>query len=114
MRGSPPSRLNATSPGLRLAVAAVLALVTVPVANAQDIFAGRTIYEDHCASCHGLDGRPTVPGTPDFSEGSSLFVSDAELIRVVKSGKSLMPAYDRVLKESEVLDVISYLRTLRR
>ena len=83
-------------------------------ALAQDIFAGRDVYEDHCASCHGVDGVSTVPGTPHFFEGKGLDFSDAELFRLIKSGRNLMPGYDRVLKESDILNVISYIRTLRR
>lgn len=96
---------------LALAVAAAMAPVSL---SAQDIFAGRGVYEQHCASCHGLDGRATVPGAPNFNDGTGLYASDADLIRVVKFGKSLMPGYDHVLKESEILNAVSYIRTLRR
>lgn len=83
-------------------------------AFAQDIFTGRTVYDTHCASCHGSDGTATVPGTPNFSEGKGLDFSDPELVRVIKLGKNIMPGYDRVLKETEIIDVISFIRTLRR
>ncbi len=83
-------------------------------APAQDIFAGRGVYENHCASCHGPDGRATMPSTPHFIDGMGLYASDSDLIRVIRFGKNLMPGYDRALKESEILNVISYVRTLRR
>ena len=91
----------------------VLAAGARPV-PAQDIFAGRGVYDAHCASCHGPDGTATVPGTPNFSEGKGLDFSDRELVRVIKLGRNVMPGYDRVLKETEIIDVISYIRTLRR
>lgn len=81
-------------------------------ARAYDVFAGREVYENHCASCHGTDGRSTLSGTPHFADGKGLDFSDAELVRVIKSGRNLMPGYDGVLKETDILNVISYIRTL--
>ncbi len=98
-----------------LALALAGAAATAPASlSAQDIFAGRGVYEQHCASCHGLDGRATVPGAPNFHDGTGLYAPDADLIKIVKYGKSLMPGYDHILKESEILNAVSYIRTLRR
>jgi mono/diheme cytochrome c family protein len=101
-------------PFLRLAVVILAVSTWSGHTVAQDIFAGRKVYENNCASCHGPEGRATMPGTPHFIDGMGLYASDTDLIRVVKFGKNLMPGYDRALKESEILDVISYVRTLRR
>lgn len=100
----------------RLPVLFILGLTTAVPAplSAQDIFAGRSVYEEHCARCHGPDGMATVPGVPNFSDGMGLYASDTDLIRLIKHGKGVMPGYDLVLKESEILNVVSYLRTIRR
>lgn len=83
-------------------------------AVAADIFSGKRVFEAHCANCHGIDGFPTVPGTPDFTRGESLLFPDVTLIESIKLGKQLMPGYNRVISEKDILDVVSFIRTLRR
>ena len=64
-----------------LPVACALLLLTAGTpAQAADIFKGREVYELHCQTCHGIDGRSIEPGTPDFSRGESLFAPDSELV----------------------------------
>lgn len=92
----------------------ILFLVTAPCAEAADIFRGQTIYETHCANCHGADGAPLVPGSPDFAMGDGLDRPDFELIHTVKAGSNLMPGYDSIISDREILDAIAYIRTLRR
>ena len=45
--------------------------------------------------------------------GGALMKPDIELMRTVKSGRGMMPAYQGMFTETEILDVIAYLRTLR-
>ena len=40
--------------------------------------------------------------------------SDFALLESVRRGKNIMPAFAGVLRDREILDVIAYLRTLRR
>lgn len=83
-------------------------------AGASDIRAGQSVYEAHCVSCHGPEGTPTMPGTPDLSRGEGLDVTDLDLARRIKQGKNLMPAYEALIKDDDILNVIAYIRTLRR
>ena len=92
----------------------MLIAVVAPCADAADIFRGQTVYETHCASCHGTDGGPLMPGTPDFAMGDGLEKPDFQLIRTVKAGSNLMPGYDSIISDQEILDAIAYIRTLRR
>lgn len=92
----------------------VLFAAAAPSAEAADIFRGQTIYETHCASCHGADGAPLVPGTPDFAMGGGLDKPDFQLIQTVKAGSNLMPGYDSIISDQEILDAIAYIRTLRQ
>lgn len=80
----------------------------------QDIFNGEALYEAHCARCHGPQGVPVLPGTPDFTRGEGLIATDRTLMQSVQNGKGLMPSFDHVLSEQEMLDVITYARTLQR
>ena len=83
-------------------------------AVANDIFAGRKVYNAHCAQCHGSDGRALVAGSPDFNRGTSLNLPDGELVRRIRSGRNLMPGYEGILKTKDILNVIAYMRSLQR
>ncbi len=82
--------------------------------EAADINKGKQIYVKHCQNCHGSRGQGQLPGMPDFSRGERLFQADSQLVEVLRNGKGMMPAYRAVLRDKELLDVIAYLRTLRR
>jgi len=92
----------------------VVALAVLDAAIAADYFNGREVYELHCQSCHGFDGRSLDPGTPDFTRGESLFVPDSDLYRQIRDGVGAMPAYRGLLEDSEIIDVIAYVRSLQQ
>jgi cytochrome c6 len=75
---------------------------------------GRIHYETYCRNCHGEDGRGVVAGAPDFSRGQALMKPDAALASGLKSAKGGMPAFQGILREQQLLDVVAYLRTLQR
>jgi mono/diheme cytochrome c family protein len=97
-----------------LPVACVLLMMSGTTVLAADIFKGREVYELHCQTCHGNDGRSVEPGTPDFSRGESLFAPDSELVRQLRDGGGMKPAYRGMLTDEELRDVIAYVRTLQR
>lgn len=104
-------RINA----IALRAACVLPLLIGSAAGqAADIFKGREVYELHCQSCHGIDGRSIEPGTPDFTRGESLFAPDSELVRQLREGGGMKPAYRGMLSDDELRDVVAYVRTLQR
>lgn len=74
---------------------------------------GSTIYRTHCVACHGERGEGAMPGVPDFSRGESLMQADRLLAESVLQGKTIMPAFQGILTDEEVLDVITFLRTMR-
>lgn len=82
-------------------------------AMAADPLQGRKIYKTHCENCHGANGAGQIPGAPDFVRGDALMKPDLQLMRTLKSGRGMMPAYQGMFTEPELLDVIAYLRTLR-
>jgi cytochrome c6 len=90
-----------------------IALAGSPV-EAADTTKGAQLYAKHCAGCHGSNGVPVMPGTPNFTQPQSMMRSDAAFAAVIRNGRMTMPGYRGLLKESEVYDVIAYLRTLLR
>ena len=90
----------------------VLALLVALPTLAGDIFRGEQLYQTHCISCHGAGGRPVMPGAADFSRGQGLMQPDTSIMQVILSGKNAMPGFRGILRDTEILDVISYIRTL--
>jgi mono/diheme cytochrome c family protein len=87
---------------------------------------GRTLYERHCATCHGARGRGDSwrarllflrPG--DLSSPATAALTDQYLADIVRHGGSAlgkpgMPSFGFVLSEAEIEALVQYLRTLPR
>jgi len=89
-------------------------LIGTPQVMAGDPVNGGKIYNQQCKKCHGANGKSVLPGVADFSRGEGLLKADSELLKKIRNGGGMMPAYRGTLKDSEILDVITYLRKLRR
>lgn len=50
---------------------------------------------------------------PNFRRGEGLLQSDFALIDTLKQGMGAMPAYQGLLTDNELADVITYIRTLQ-
>ena len=101
-------------PAIVKSLATVVLIVAGHNAHAADIFNGKEVYEMHCQTCHGVDGRSVEPGTPDFTRGESLMVPDTELFEKLWDGMAHMPSYRGMMEDSDLRDVIAYVRTLQR
>jgi len=99
---------------LRRLFIASMPIVLVGAAAAADPEQGRGIYEMHCEICHAADGRGALPGVPDFARGQGLLVPDASIVGKLRAGGGGMPAYEGLLREQQLLDVIAYLRSFHR
>lgn len=82
-------------------------------ALAGDMRNGQRLYATHCAGCHGPQGVAVMPQAPSFARGDRLAQPDPLLANTIKSGRGPMPAFLGLLNEREILDVLSYIRTLR-
>ena len=108
------ARMNLLRSAMFLGLAIVLSLWSLPSA-AQDA-AG--IYVSKCKMCHGPDGKGDTPigkkmGIRDLTSADVQKASDAELAGIIKKGKNKMPAYDGKLKDSEIKDLVAYIRKLK-
>ncbi len=95
------------------AAAFVVALNSALPALAADVGNGAALYRQHCAGCHGADGRPVMPSAPDFSRPTTLLKPDLALLNAIRAGKGAMPAFQGQLRDREILDIVAHLRTLR-
>jgi mono/diheme cytochrome c family protein len=76
---------------------------------------GQALYAQHCASCHGLDGKGTGPAAViDMTNPSwQANYTDNRIRATVLSGRGMrMPAI--ALPDDPLRDLISYVRTLER
>ncbi|EKD98360.1 MAG: cytochrome c class I [uncultured bacterium] len=80
--------------------------------HAADAIRGGELYATHCAACHGASGISIMPGAPNFARSEGIIRPDLFLLNAIKDGKNAMPAYQGILKDRDILDVISYVRTL--
>ena len=81
-------------------------------AYAGDIDKGGKIYAKRCATCHGADGVNIMPDAPNFAHSERLLRPDVFILAAIKEGKNAMPAFQGMLKDEDIMDVIAYLRTL--
>jgi mono/diheme cytochrome c family protein len=99
---SAPERLLATAVR-RLAVPRSGRDALNPIPFSPDVWAqGRAHFADHCASCHGNDGRGNTdmgrnlyPKAPDMRQAGTQRLSDGELYWIIENGVRLtgMPAW---------------------
>jgi mono/diheme cytochrome c family protein len=73
------------------------------------------LYAEHCAQCHGEDGRGAVkmPDLPDLSNANfQKMWTDEGWARVLLKGNHLMPDFERVLEPDQVTQLVRFVRTL--
>lgn len=107
------STTRGTAPVSRLLLLALALCGLAGQAQAADPLKGAKIYNERCIDCHGNGGVPNMPGVPNFRRNERLMQNDLQLIRSISVGKGMMPAFQGVLTEQDILDVIAYLRTLQ-
>ena len=100
-----------------------------PAPNATAQQHGKTVYDAHCVECHGEAGHGDGPSaaflTPrprDFTTGKYKIRStetgsvptDEDLTRSTRQGLygTAMPAWDRVLPDNDIADVVQYVKSL--
>lgn len=94
------------------ALAGLTLLLAGGAAQGADTSKGRQLFAANCAICHGQTGRSVMPGAPNFDRGEGLLRPDFTLLAAIRSGKNAMPAFQGILPDRDILDVIAYLRTL--
>lgn len=88
-----------------------------------DLAAGRAIYQEHCAACHGTSGRGDGPSSagmqpppPAVADAATMAdVSPALMFRITSVGIAGTPmvAWADKLTPDQRWDVISYINTMR-
>lgn len=102
--------INKTSV-IKILCTLLLLTASTNVVLAGDPIKGRGLYDNRCAGCHGMEGAPQVDAIANFKRGEGLMKPDQELLNLVKKGKGIMPGFNGVLTDTEIRDIIAYVRT---
>lgn len=90
-------------------------------ANESTLAAGRTLYEKHCAFCHGSDGSgPGTNGMQFYPPVPSLRapaepLRDGQIFSIVQLGirYTAMPGFSKTLNDDEIWQVTAFVQSLR-
>ncbi len=91
-------------------------------ANSESIAAGKSLWGQHCKSCHGTKGMgdgpkadqlKTEPG--DFSKADVQSQSDGSIHYKISEGRDDMPSFKKKIPESEdIWNLVNYIRTFKK
>lgn len=71
---------------------------------------GEDLYREHCANCHGVDGKGTVPGARNFSDADYIRgESPVRFYQIISDGRGSMPGFRDNLPEDERWDLTLYI-----
>jgi mono/diheme cytochrome c family protein len=89
-------------------------------ASAAPAFDASSVYNNKCASCHGRDGRARSLHSrhehardltsAEWQDG----VSDERIYNSISNGKGKMPAFKKKLSDSQIDELVNYVRRLRK
>lgn len=102
----------------RIALTAAMILLFFPAQlHAQSDAA--SLYKSKCTMCHGADGKGDTAvgkkfGVRDFASPEVQKETDKELIEITSKGKNKMPGYEKTLKESQIKELVGYIRELAK
>jgi len=118
-----------------LLVSAVLALLAPAAFASGNAAAGKKTYDMLCFTCHGTTGKGDGPAATglnppprNFTVGTFKFDAngdgkpgeDTDLVLVIKNGAAtyggnpVMAPWGGALKEQQIQDLVTYIRTLKK
>ena len=90
--------------------------------DAESIASAKTLWSQHCASCHGKTGLgdgtkaaqlETTP--PDFSKATTQSQSDGSLFYKTSEGRNDMPSFKKKIPDQEdIWNLVNYMRTFKK
>jgi len=102
-----PATLPASLPGSTATPA--FTLLSYP-ARLPSAALGQPLYQTHCASCHGTDGRGVMPGARNFNDLDYMRgEAPASFYAAVTEGRGEMPSFQEVVTSDERWDLVLYM-----
>jgi mono/diheme cytochrome c family protein len=94
---------------LRIAIlVGAAALCTMPARAQSSADAGRDVYTEHCATCHGerLNATGAAPDLKSLRADQKAYFDER-----VRNGKGQMPAWDGMISDEEIGNIWAYIRS---
>lgn len=90
-------------------------------ADAASVANGKTLYTQHCQSCHGKKGKGDGPKASqldtecgDFTKPAFQGQTDGSLFFKTSEGRKDMPSYKKkIANPNDIWAVVNYMRTLK-
>ncbi len=93
-------------------------------AEPKNTVSGQSRYDAGCARCHGASGKGNGPQAlalffmfkvPNMADPAYMQTrSDDVLFRTIKQGKASMPSFGLKLTDSEIKDLVVYIRSFTK
>ncbi len=90
-----------------------LGLLTIPLVSmaAAPSKQAKKLYGDHCAMCHGSDGKAVMPGAGDMTDPKGpLSKPDSVLVENTLAGIGNMPGFKGQLTKDQISAILAYMR----
>lgn len=109
--------------GLFLSLMLLTSLHFAEAQTPETLASGRSLYAQHCAGCHGTEGKgdgkaalSLSPRPGNLISAQTSAKSDKDLLKIIANGKprTAMPAWNDRLTEEEQCAVLAYIRSLVR
>ncbi len=89
-------------------------------ATEASLAAGKALYLEHCAKCHGEQGKGDGPEVEmydvkpaDFTDAHMMSeMTDGEIFWKISEGRKPMPTFKKQLTEEQRWQLVNYVRTL--
>ncbi|MBI5858229.1 MAG: c-type cytochrome [Sphingobacteriales bacterium] len=89
--------------------------------DAESIATGKTLYTQHCKSCHGTKGKGDGPKASqldtecgDFTKATFQAQTDGSIFYKTYQGRKDMPSYKTKIPDAnDIWAVVNYMRTLK-
>jgi mono/diheme cytochrome c family protein len=90
--------------------------------TAESIARGRLLFQQQCAICHGERGAGDGPVAASLSSkpedlgkiARPPIFPDGIVVYRISNGKNLMPAFKTTLSETQLWELLNFIRSLRR
>ena len=89
-------------------------------ASSASAFEASSVFNSKCASCHGKDGRArSLHGKHEHARDLTSAewqdsVSDERIYNSISNGKGKMPAFKKKLSDSQIDELVNYVRRFRK
>jgi mono/diheme cytochrome c family protein len=99
-----------------------LAQATLAASAKGNAEAGKKIYAESCQNCHGQTGKGDsdmaaylTPPPANLAAKATQSKTDAQLRKVILEGRpgTAMSSYDGAFEESQLVDLLAYIRSLK-